>query len=101
MIPSLVLAMCQGEADVATATMSCNPIRGPAMVALMFTSGPKYDDRRRGCNMVQLDVKQHPQLGTLFSSQTPQNAMHACSACRYTCRRLHSDACVHLRSIRP
>ena len=33
MVPSLVVAMCQGEAGFATATISSDPIRGPAEVA--------------------------------------------------------------------
>ena len=101
MIPSLVVAMCRGEGDVATATMSRDSICGPATVILTFTSGPKYDDRCRGWDMMRLAVKRHPEFGILASSQTPQNAMHACSACPCTCRRLHNGVCARLRSIQP
>lgn len=101
-IPSLVVAVGQGEADLATATMSSVFIRGPRLLARMFTSGPKYDDCHNGWHKVQQNGgKPHPQSGTLASSQTLQIAKHACSACRCTCRRLRSDACARLRSIRP
>ena len=85
-MPRSIVARCQGEGDFATAVMFHNSIRGLEMVILEFISGPRYDDRRRGRNMVRLGVKQYPQSGSLSSSQTLQTAMHVCSACRCICQ---------------
>ena len=55
-IPSLMVAMCQDEAEFATSAMSNDHIRSPTMVALTFISGPRSVGRRRGWNKGRSDA---------------------------------------------